>query len=379
MKDPYAYHPALAEGIRGAESDPRGAAPEVERHLQAFLREAEGRGIRVLLDLVVNHTAKDAGLVEEHPEWYMREPDGSIRSPFAIDPADARRITVWGDLAELNYEDPAARAGLVDRWSRFIEHALRLGFAGFRCDAAYKVPAEAWSELIAAGRAVRPDALFCAETLGCRLEEVSAVAAAGFDYLFNSSKWWDFRAPWALEQYASHRRIAPSISFPETHDTPRLAEEVQGRPEILRQRYLFAAAFATGVMAPIGFEYGARRELNVVRTRPADREPVVTDLTEFIAAVNELKASSPVLNEEGPLELLGQDGPIVRLRKGSEREAAPAALWIHTGNGEAPAPVEEAERALDASRERLRAFSSAARELAAPLEPYEMRVVQTAP
>jgi starch synthase (maltosyl-transferring) len=52
---------------------------------------------------------------------------------------------------------------------------------------------------------------------------VLALREAGFDYFFNSSKWWDFREPWALEQHEEVRRIAPSISFPETHDTARLA------------------------------------------------------------------------------------------------------------------------------------------------------------
>ena len=57
----------------------------------------------VMMDLVLNHTASDALLVAEHPEWYARNPDGTIKHPSAIDPADSKRVTVWGDLAELNF------------------------------------------------------------------------------------------------------------------------------------------------------------------------------------------------------------------------------------------------------------------------------------
>ena len=86
---------------------------------------------------------------------------------------------------------------------------------------------------------------------------------AGFDYLFNSAKWWDFRAPWLLEQYDLYRQVAPTIAFPESHDTERLAIEL-GDPEPpelerhYRLRYLFAATFSSGVLMPMGYEYGCR-------------------------------------------------------------------------------------------------------------------------
>lgn len=80
--------------------------------------------------------------------------------------------------------------------------------------------------------AINPDVLFFAETLGCREDEIEALRAARFDYLFNSAKWWDFKSPWLLEQYNRFRDIAPSIAFPESHDTP--ASGRNWRSEALR-------------------------------------------------------------------------------------------------------------------------------------------------
>ena len=136
-----------------------------------------------------------------------------------------------------------------------------------------------------------------------------ALRAAGFDFLFNSAKWWDFRAPWLLEQYDLYRQIAPTVAFPESHDTERLAIEL-GDPEPpelerhYRLRYLFAAAFSSGVMMPMGYEYGCRTPLDVVGSRPGDwawetAEPRI-DLTGFVGAVNRMKAATPALNVEGP-------------------------------------------------------------------------------
>ena len=189
-----------------------------------------------------------------------------------------------------------------------MRHYIGLGFRGFRADAAYQVPASVWRDIIAAARGEREDIVFAAETLGCRPDQVTALHEAGFDYLFNSAKWWDFKAPWLLDQYETFRHIAPTIAFPESHDTERLAGDFAaggvtdaGEIEaIYRQRFLFTATFSTGVMMPVGYEFGFGRKLDVVRTRPTDWERPRFDLSAFIAEVNRMKASSSVLNVEGP-------------------------------------------------------------------------------
>ncbi len=236
-----------------------------------------------------------------------------MHSPGATDPGDGGRVTVWRDLASLDYERPDARAGLVAYWGGYLRHWIGLGVKGFRCDAAYQVPGAVWRGLIDAAHAVDPDVTFFAETLGCTVEQVGDLRGAGFDFLFNSAKWWDFKADWLLDQYEACRWIAPSIAFPESHDTERLAAEIGrqiggqiGRQDPVRlaarmkMHYLFAACFSTGILMPVGFEYGFTRKLDVVGTTPADWEQPTLDLTGFIAAVNAMKAATPSLNVEGP-------------------------------------------------------------------------------
>ncbi|HSK41640.1 MAG TPA: alpha-amylase family glycosyl hydrolase, partial [Arenibaculum sp.] len=295
VKDPYRLHD-LFQG---------GAAESPDELLRGFVADAERRGLRVMMDLVVNHTAKDAVLAERHPDWFRRNPDGSLYSPRAVDPDDPSNVTIWGDLAELDYAAPAAREGLIAYWSDYLRHYVGLGVRGFRCDAAYQVPADVWRILIGVARETNPDCLFFAETLGCTVEQVDDLADAGFDFLFNSAKWWDMRADWLLDQYERFRSIAPSIAFPESHDTDRLAAEVGSQDTErlaahLKMRYLFSACFSSGVMMPVGYEYGFTRRLDVVNTRPSDWEEPRVDLTQFIADVNGMKASTPVLNVEGP-------------------------------------------------------------------------------
>ncbi len=347
IKDPYELHPILRD-------DQPGPAGDI---LRTFTAAAHEHGLRLMMDLVVNHTSKDALLVEQHPDWFVREANGALRSPRAVDPSDPRKTTVWGDLAELDYSRPDLRQAQVEYWASYIRTHLALGFDGFRCDAAYQVPADFWQALIREARTVRPDCVFVAETLGCTPDQVLALRGAGFDFLFNSSKWWDFRGDWLLEQYRLYQQVAPTIAFPESHDTERLASELRTDDrEILerqyRLRYLFAAAFSTGVMMPMGYEYAFRKRLHVVESRPGDWQweaarPRI-DLTEFIAAANEMKASVPALNVEGQQRLAtaphGRVVGLVRFDRLDERIADSAAIvlvnpdWNHE-HGIDPGPL----------------------------------------
>jgi starch synthase (maltosyl-transferring) len=296
--------------------------------LKSALQEIQEIGLRPMMDLVINHTSKDSPLIDEHPEWYLRDEKGEVVSPFVREAHDPTRITVWGDLAEIDNENSPDRNGLWSYWEQLVRSSLELGFHGFRCDAAYKVPAELWRHLIDTARQVDPEAQFFAETLGAPTRDVRALKQAGFDYFFNSSKWWDFRESWALEQHEEFRHIAPSIAFPETHDTARLAAETGGSEPVQRQRYAFAAAFSAGVMMPIGYEFGFRTQVNVVHTQPSDWERRAFDLRAFVGRVNRLKLQTPVLRGEGALRApYGLEGEILLLQRISD-EAGDSPAWI---------------------------------------------------
>lgn len=281
--------------------------------LAPIIRSIRDLGLSVMVDLVINHTAKDNPLVATRPGWYRHDAQGELVSPSAIDPANAEVVTVWGDLAEIDNSGARERDELWRFWERLLLQLMDVGFTGFRCDAAFKVPAALWERLIARAKAREPAALFVAETLGARLEEIDALGSAGFDYFYNSSKWWDFSEPWCLQQHERLRDVVPSISFPESHDTPRLAAETSANEVLQRQRYAFAAVFSEGVQLTIGYEFGFRRPLNVVTTRPADWEDPLFDLVAFIGRINELKRRHPLMRTEGVMSSIASHDPDVTL------------------------------------------------------------------
>jgi starch synthase (maltosyl-transferring) len=301
-----------------------GSADDQCRQMIAHGRAA---GLRLMIDLVINHCAYDSPLTREHPEWFVREPGGRIAN--ASCEHNGERV-VWTDLAKFDHQHTCDREGLYRYCLGVVEHLLALGFEGFRCDAAYQLPRDFWRRLIHDVKARHPRTRFVAETLGCRLDQTRATARAGFDYVFNSSKWWDFHGWWLLEQYNLVRETVPSISFPESHDTPRLCEELDGNVAGLKQRYLFAALFSAGVMMPMGFEFGLRKPLHVIHTTPNDWQPDGLDLAPFIAEVNAIKKRFPVFLEESPINILPANNPnILLMWKASARYRDEALLILN--------------------------------------------------
>ena len=280
----------------------------------AAVKTARGLGLRMMTDLVANHCAVDSELLKTHPAWFLwgrkRAGHRSVEHPFAME--DGKKV-VWKDLAKFDHRGTSDPEGLFDYFMSVVQDLIETGFEGFRCDAAYQLPNRFWTRLIKETKKRHPKTLFFAETLGCPPDQTRKTASAGFDYIFNSSKWWDFSGHWLFEQYALTREIAPSISFPESHDTARLAEDLGGNTDGLKQHYLFSALFSAGVMIPMGFEFGSRKRLHVVNTTPDDWEETGTDLRDFIKKVNDVKAGSAVFQEEAPTAALPYKNPGVLL------------------------------------------------------------------
>lgn len=293
-KDYYAFNPLFLDP--NSTQDPM-------KQLETMLSEAHKRNLRVMMDFVINHTAKDHPFTKQHPSWYKKNERGELKSPGAW---DNNQYIEWGDLAEIDNESSPEKAQLWNYWKELAQFYIKKGFDGFRADAAYKVPTDLWSSLIMSAKNANPSVQFFAESLGCPVEQTVALGKAGFDYIFNSSKWWDYSGNWLLEHYFLTRETADSVSFPESHDTQRLSVECKNDQNAVKQRSIFTALFSTGWMIPVGFEYGFRKKLDVVQMTTADWEKVNYDLTKFLKKLNELKKSYQIFNEESDLEVIDQ-------------------------------------------------------------------------
>ena len=132
---------------------------------QALVDAVHARDMRIVIDLVANHTAWDNAWVEAHPEWYTTDSTGVVTHPPGTD---------WTDVADLNYDDPDLRAAMRDAMRFWVEE---VGIDGYRCDVADLVPMDFWAEAIAELRTIKP-VLMLAEGGNPELY------AAGFDLTY---------------------------------------------------------------------------------------------------------------------------------------------------------------------------------------------------
>jgi len=76
---------------------------DANRSVRLFLWKCREMGLRVLCDLVVNHTAMDSSLVKEHPDWYQYDESGKVQPATAF--TLEGNLVVWGDCAKPGYSD----------------------------------------------------------------------------------------------------------------------------------------------------------------------------------------------------------------------------------------------------------------------------------
>ena len=136
IADYFSFNPALL--------DPASAAAPVEQ-VRQMTAQAHAAGLKVMIDLVINHSAIDAPLTREHPEWFVREKNGRIANASC---QHEHKKVVWKDLAQFDHRHTRDAEGLYRHCLRIVEFLLSLGFDGFRCDAAYQLPKPFWQRLL---------------------------------------------------------------------------------------------------------------------------------------------------------------------------------------------------------------------------------------
>lgn len=200
LGSPYAVRDYLAVNPRfGTEAD-----------FRALVEAAHARGLKVIIDLVANHTAWDNAWVEQHPEWYTRDSTGAITHPEGTD---------WTDVADLDYDAPGLRAEMRRAMRYWVED---VGIDGYRCDVAELVPLDFWAEAIAELRAIKP-VLMLAEGAD------PALYGAGFDLTYAWNTYGAMKEVWrgrsarflvenVREERADYPPGAGRLRFTTNHD-----------------------------------------------------------------------------------------------------------------------------------------------------------------
>ena len=141
--------------------------------------EVRKRGMEIALDFAIN-CSPDHPYVREHPEWFYKRPDGTIK--FAENPPKK-----YEDIYPLNFrcenwpELWAEMKSIILFWAG---HGVRI----FRVDNPHTKPLPFWEYLITGVRDKYPDVIFLAEAF-TKPKMMKALAKAGFTQSYTYFTW----------------------------------------------------------------------------------------------------------------------------------------------------------------------------------------------
>lgn len=128
-----------------AVQDYYGVNPEfgTTQDFKRLLNAAHKNGMKLIIDLVANHTSWDSKLITDHPDWFTKDAQGNIVSPNDD----------WTDVADLDYSKPGLRHYMIQMMLYWVRD---VGIDGFRCDVSELVPTDFWEDARAKLNRIKP-------------------------------------------------------------------------------------------------------------------------------------------------------------------------------------------------------------------------------
>ncbi|MEP0985135.1 alpha-amylase family glycosyl hydrolase [Ekhidna sp.] len=259
-----------------------------------FLQEAHNRGIKVIIDLVLNHSSTEISWFKEAQSstnsskrnWYRwSDTKPSYSGPWGQSVWHGNSPyyygLFWGGMPDLNYEEPELKSEMFDVTRFWLED---IGIDGFRLDAVkyiYEDGSELedlpsthdfWREWVAVTKASNPEALSVGEAWTSTEKVVPYVVNEGLDFCFEfdlgSAILSSVKTGDALHIRNQINKVINSYpyyqfgTFATNHDQNRIMDELNSDEEKVK---LIAATYLTLPGIPFIY-YG--EEVGMVGQKP---------------------------------------------------------------------------------------------------------------
>jgi glycosidase len=240
-------YPIGVDGRKGVLGSPysiqdfRAVNPDygTEADFKAVLEAAHAQGMKVMLDIVYNHTSRDSVLSREHPEWFRRDANGNFFN----------NVPEWTDIIDLDF----GQRGLWDYLIETLIHWVKLGVDAFRCDVAPLIPMEFWRLARQRVDAVRPTIWLAESGWMCFVKQDRDLGIVhhsdpelhgAFDMTYDADggeyilKY--FRGEAEIKDYLHQVYLQETLyppqsvkmRFLECHDDPRIASRIRDRDSL---------------------------------------------------------------------------------------------------------------------------------------------------
>ena len=266
-----------------------------------LLAKAGEHGIEIALDIAFQCTP-DHPYVREHPEWFLKRPDGSIQ--YAENPPKK-----YQDIYPFWFETPDYKALWAELKSIF-EYWIAQGVRIFRVDNPHTKSLAFWEWVIAEIKRAQPDVIFLSEAF-TRPKVMYRLAKAGFTQSYNYFPWRNSKRE--IEAYFTELTSRPVCDFFRANLWPNTPDIL---PEYLqyggRAAFMVRLVLAATLGASYGI-YGPAYELMEDRAREQGSEEYLdsekyqlrgwnrdhpSSLRDFITRVNRIRRENAPLQSD---------------------------------------------------------------------------------
>jgi starch synthase (maltosyl-transferring) len=274
--------------------------------LVARAREVE---LEIALDFAIQ-CSPDHPWLEEHPEWFHRRPDGTLK--YAENPPKR-----YQDIYNVNFATDD-RTGLWNALRDVVLHWMSHGVRVFRVDNPHTKPIAFWEWLIAEARAVDPEVVFLSEAF-TRPAMMTTLAKIGFDQSYTYFTWKNTK-PELEELMAQILEWAPFYRPNFFVNTPDILHEYLqhgGRPAF-EVRLVLAATLSPSYGIYSGFEQlenvpvaeGSEEYLNSEKYE-LKRRTLDGPLLPLVRRLNEVRRANPALQHVDNLTWLETENELL--------------------------------------------------------------------
>jgi starch synthase (maltosyl-transferring) len=216
-----------------------------ETEFRELVAEAKEHGIEIALDFAIQ-CSPDHPWLKEHPEWFFRRPDGTLK--YAENPPKR-----YQDIYNVDFASPDWQA-LWEALLGVVLHWVGCGVTVFRVDNPHTKPVSFWEWLIHEVRRQHPEVIFLAEAF-TRPAPMTTLAKAGFAQSYTYFTWKNTR--WELLEFLGQlnewRDFYRPNCFANTPDILHEYLQSGGRPAF-EARLVLAATLSPSYGIYSGFE-----------------------------------------------------------------------------------------------------------------------------
>ncbi|HEY4375994.1 MAG TPA: maltotransferase domain-containing protein, partial [Acidimicrobiales bacterium] len=265
--------------------------------LEALVSDARALGIEIALDFAIQCSA-DHPWLTEHPEWFFRRPDGTLK--FAENPPKK-----YEDIYNVDF-DCADWQGLWTALLDIVQFWIARGVRVFRVDNPHTKPLPFWQWLIDSVHDTRPDVIFLAEAFTHRAM-MQELAKVGFNQSYTYFTWKPSR--YELTEYVTELATSGEQEYFRPNffvNTPDiLTEELAlGGPTKFASRVILAATLSPSYGVYSGFEHFERQPVRAGSEEYLDSEKYEAKersldgpLLPLIAELNRIRRAHPALQQ----------------------------------------------------------------------------------